>query len=79
VLCGIYLLSTLIGTLFFKGDPERGWTSLLLLGFMLGGANLVATAIVGEYVSRAYFQGKNRPIFIVAETARSSRTETAAR
>lgn len=75
VLCSVYLLVTLVGTLFFKGDPERGWTSLLLLGFMLGGANLVATAIVGEYVSRAYFQGKNRPIFIVAETARSSRAE----
>ena len=28
-------------------------------------ANLIAIAIVGEYVCRIYFQTKNRPLFIV--------------
>jgi dolichol-phosphate mannosyltransferase len=38
---------------------------LITLGFILGGANLVAIAIVGEYVCRIYFQTKNRPLFVV--------------
>jgi len=75
LIAGAYLATTLVGQFGFGGQAVPGWTSLLVLAFMLGGANLVATAIVGEYVTRAYFQGKNRPIFIVAETARSSRSE----
>jgi hypothetical protein len=38
---------------------------------MLGGVNLIATSIVGEYVCRIYFQGKDRPLYVVAETIRS--------
>lgn len=73
VVCAIaalYLATTLIGQMFFQGTAVRGWTSLLVLAFMLGGANLIATSIVGEYVCRIYFQAKERPIYVVAETRR---------
>jgi dolichol-phosphate mannosyltransferase len=69
---GLYLISTLIGQFVFGGEAVRGWTSLLVLAFMLGGANLVATSIVGEYVVRAYFQAKSRPLFVVSETHRAA-------
>jgi dolichol-phosphate mannosyltransferase len=59
-------------TLIYRGTPERGWTSLVVLVTMLGGVNLIATSIVGEYVCRIYFQGKDRPLYIVAETIRSN-------
>ena len=63
---GIYLMSTLISALFLGGRGlVQGWTSLITLGFMLGGANLIAVAIVGEYVCRIYFQAKSRPLYIV--------------
>ena len=64
---GSYLLVVLISAVFFGGGASlmRGWTSLITLGFILGGANLVAIAIVGEYVCRIYFQTKNRPLFVV--------------
>ena len=64
---GIYLLQALVSAAFFGGGAAlvRGWTSLITLGFILGGANLVAIAIVGEYVCRIYFQTKNRPLFVV--------------
>lgn len=71
VAASLYLASTLVGQFVFGGVAVRGWTSLLVLAFMLGGANLVATAIVGEYVVRIYFQAKSRPTFIVSETLRS--------
>jgi dolichol-phosphate mannosyltransferase len=64
---GTYLLQALVSAVFFGGGAAlmRGWTSLITLGFILGGANLVAIAIVGEYVCRIYFQTKNRPLFVV--------------
>ncbi|MGB8852070.1 MAG: glycosyltransferase family 2 protein [Pirellulales bacterium] len=67
----VYLLYSVIGTVLWHGKPERGWTSLIVLAFMLGGANLIATSIVGEYVCRIYFQSKQRPLFVVAGTTRS--------
>jgi dolichol-phosphate mannosyltransferase len=74
---GIYMVFVLVGSLAFGGQSVPGWKSLLVLAFMLGGANLIATSIVGEYVCRIYFQSKDRPIFIVAETHRP-RPQTAA-
>ena len=71
IIAGLYLVSTLVGQFLLGTEAVRGWTSLLVLAFMLGGANLVATAIVGEYVVRIYFQAKSRPTFIVAETRTS--------
>lgn len=61
----IYLLDTLVSAIIFGGGAVQGWTSLITLGFLLGGANLIAIAIVGEYVCRIYFQTKNRPLFVV--------------
>jgi glycosyltransferase involved in cell wall biosynthesis len=68
---GGYLTSAFLGTVVFGGKAVPGWKSLLTLGFMLGGANLVAVAIVGEYVCRIYFQVKGRPLFIVAQVSES--------
>lgn len=67
---GIYMVFVFVGSLAFGGQSVPGWKSLLVLAFMLGGANLIATSIVGEYVCRIYFQAKDRPIFVVAETQR---------
>ena len=77
LVAGAYLATTLVGQFVFGGQAVRGWTSLLVLAFMLGGANLVATAIVGEYASRVYFQAKHRPLYIVAETSRSLAVDAA--
>ena len=66
-----FLFYFAIMTLIYRGTPERGWTSLVVLVTMLGGVNLIATSIVGEYVVRIYFQGKDRPLYVVAETIRS--------
>jgi glycosyltransferase involved in cell wall biosynthesis len=77
---GAYLLQALISAVFFDGGAAliRGWTSLITLGFILGGANLVAIAIVGEYVCRIYFQTKNRPLFVV-DKIEISHVETVSR
>jgi len=64
---GLYLLEALYNSVFHGISLVQGWASLITLGFMLGGANLIAVAIVGEYVCRIYFQTKNRPLYILKE------------
>jgi dolichol-phosphate mannosyltransferase len=72
-----YLASAHINAVFFGGEAVPGWTSLITLGFILGGANIIFLAIVGEYVCRIYFQAKARPLYIVdAVFSESGKTQT---
>jgi glycosyltransferase involved in cell wall biosynthesis len=64
-ICGVYLLYSYIGMVITGDGAVVGWRSIITLAFMLGGANLIATAVVGEYVCRIYFQGKGRPLYII--------------
>ncbi len=68
----IYLAYCHLGALFFGGKAVPGWLSLMSLGLMLGGANLIFLAIVGEYVCRIYFQTKQRPLYIVDQVRTSA-------
>lgn len=72
ITAGIYLAKALILTVFFQASAVPGWQSLITLGFMVGGANIIATAVVGEYVVRIYFQSKQRPNFIVSRIGESA-------
>ena len=71
LVCGIYLLQSYIGAFITGNTGVIGWRSIITLAFMLGGANLIAIAIVGEYVCRIYFQTKGRPLFIVISESES--------
>jgi glycosyltransferase involved in cell wall biosynthesis len=74
LLTGISVLSSLVyGILFFLEPsflpaPPPGTTTLILLALFLVGINSLFLGIIGEYVGRIYRQGKNRPLYIVAET-----------
>ena len=68
---GGYLGGFFADALLFGKQGVPGWKSLITLGFMLGAANLIAIAIVGEYVCRIYFQSKHRPLFIVDKISKS--------
>jgi glycosyltransferase involved in cell wall biosynthesis len=71
LVCAGYLFLSGVTALLFSQTAVPGWRSVITLAFMLGSANLIATAIVGEYVSRIYFQSKQRPLFVVDEIIRS--------
>jgi len=60
-----YLAWVYTGWMFFGGQAVPGWISVISLGFIVAGTNIVVTAIVGEYACRVYFQAKSRPIFVV--------------
>lgn len=49
-------------------DPElapRGFTSLLLVAFFLGGIQLLCLAIIGSYLAHVYEEVKRRPAYVV--------------
>ena len=45
-----------------------GWTSLMAVTSLIGGALLVSIGILGQYVGRIYEQSKGRPLYLVART-----------
>jgi len=68
----IYLAKVYLCSFLFGSAAPQGWTSLITLGSIATGANIIATSIVGEYVCRIYFQTKNRPLFVVDRVKTSS-------
>lgn len=49
------------------GDPVAGWPSLACLITFFAGLQLFCTGIIGVYLSKAYSEIKNRPVYIVKE------------
>lgn len=54
---------------FFKalivGDPVRGFPTLLIVILLLGGLQLMALGIIGEYLGRVYIETKHRPAYYI--------------
>jgi polyisoprenyl-phosphate glycosyltransferase len=46
--------------------PVTGWASLTVLICFLAGAQLIVLGMIGLYVAKAYEQGKQRPLYLVA-------------
>jgi polyisoprenyl-phosphate glycosyltransferase len=46
----------------------RGWTSLMVLICLVGGAIMFGIGIVGEYVAKIYEQVKDRPVYVVMDS-----------
>lgn len=49
----------------FMGHTVWGWTSLMVSIWAIGGLQLFAIGVVGEYVGKIYLETKARPKFIV--------------
>lgn len=45
-----------------------GWSSVIVLVSLLGGATLMSIGITGEYIAKIYEQSKGRPLYLVART-----------
>lgn len=49
----------------FTGHTVSGWTSIVVSIWALGGLQLLAIGIVGEYIGKTYLETKNRPKYII--------------
>lgn len=53
-----------VKTLIF-GEPVAGYASLMAVVLFLGGIQLLAVGIQGEYLGRLYIESKRRPVYLV--------------
>lgn len=49
------------------GTAVPGWTSIMVSIWALGGFQLLAMGILGEYIGKVYMESKHRPRYIVEE------------
>ncbi len=68
MLCSIEEALRSVLSHIFGWYTVRGWSSLMLLTGVIGGALLISVGVLGEYVGRLYEQVKERPMYLVAET-----------
>lgn len=52
---------------FFTGHSESGWASTLCSIWAIGGLQILAIGVIGEYIGKIYLETKQRPRFIVEE------------
>lgn len=50
---------------YFFGTVEPGWTSLILSIWFLGGVQLIAIGMIGQYIGKIYIEVKHRPRYNV--------------
>ncbi|HEY4080872.1 MAG TPA: glycosyltransferase family 2 protein [Burkholderiaceae bacterium] len=73
--CGLYFFSR---ALIF-GDPVPGFPTLIVVVLMLGGLQLLAIGVLGEYIGRLSLESKRRPLFLIQSYEPASRLDHGAR
>ena len=63
----LYAAIIMIRTLVW-GIELPGYASLMVVILFLGGIQLITLGVLGEYLSRIYYEVKGRPLYIVRES-----------
>ncbi len=56
---------------YFSGHVVPGWTSLILSIWFLGGLELIAIGMVGQYIGKIYMEVKQRPRYNIEKVLES--------
>jgi polyisoprenyl-phosphate glycosyltransferase len=59
---GVYVF----GKALLWGDPVAGYPSLMVTVLFLGGVQLIALGIIGEYMARMFVEVKGRPLYLLS-------------
>lgn len=57
-----YLIKTIV-----HGDPTHGFPTLIVTILFLGGLQLMAIGILGEYLGRLFMESKRRPLYLLED------------
>jgi glycosyltransferase involved in cell wall biosynthesis len=58
-----YGVKVIVWTLLY-GDPVAGYPTLIVVVLFLGGLQLMALGIIGEYLARRFIEVKDRPLYL---------------
>ena len=64
----LLMVYTLYGRLV-RHDYQPGWASLMMSILFLGGVQLIAVGIIGEYIARLSANVRQRPLYLIAEAS----------
>ncbi len=70
----LYGLFIIVQTLVV-GNPVAGYPSLLVAVLFLGGIQLMALGVIGEYLGRMFEETKGRPLYLIREYQPPSRID----
>lgn len=62
----LYMIYVFVRAMLY-GDPVAGYPTLLTVMLCLGGVQLLALGIIGEYLGRVFNESKRRPLYLVDE------------
>ena len=62
-----YGVWVIVKTLAF-GEAVRGYPTLMVVILFLGGTQLMALGVIGEYLGRLYEEAKQRPLYLVQDS-----------
>lgn len=68
----VLIVAIIVKTLLY-GDPVSGWPSTICVILMMGGLQLLAIGIIGEYLAKTYLETKNRPVYIIKRTEKDQK------
>ena len=49
------------------GETITGWTSTVMSVWAIGGLQLLAIGIIGEYIGKVYLETKQRPRYMISK------------
>lgn len=67
ILAFIFIIFIIVRKICFN-NSVNGWASMVCIISMLGGVQLFAVGILGQYLAKLYLEIKKRPIYLVGET-----------
>lgn len=70
IIAFIYILGS-----YFTGSAVSGWSSTMASIWFLGGLQLFAIGIIGEYVGKTYMEVKERPRYNIEKFLRHDISE----
>ncbi|VBB06805.1 nucleotide-diphospho-sugar transferases [Lucifera butyrica] len=69
------LTANVLYTKIFTNEAVPGWATIAASISFLGGLQLVGLGVIGEYVGRIFEEVKQRPLYLIREELKNSRTE----